>query len=112
MILNMVGCTGRNFTVTGGTTEPVAAMENTLWVETEAAIPGWILSPLEPETAEEGTVWISTGSQGDIRFNALRMQELWIIPQGCRQYLSGVWTDKTLRLRSGETWQVITESGE
>ena len=59
-ITNMGGGTGLNlnFTVVGGTTEPISPVLNTIWVHTDTEISGYIFSPTEPENPTEGLIWI------------------------------------------------------
>lgn len=105
MILNMVGYTGVNFAVTGGTTQPAAPGENTLWISTETGVTQWVFRGTEPETAAEGMVWFCTGVSGGLEFNALKTNGIQLNVVGCKQYLTDTWQEKELRIYQSGAWQ-------
>ena len=46
-----------NYSVVGGTSQPAAPKENTIWINTAVTISGYIFQPAQP-TAHQGRVWI------------------------------------------------------
>lgn len=66
MIFNVTsgGGSGLNLKVVGGTTQPENPRENTIWINTDTAITGYVLSPTQPETVAEGVVWLKTADEG------------------------------------------------
>lgn len=107
MILNLGGSGGAplNFKVVGGTVQPANPKENTIWVDTDAEITGWTFSATQPETAQEGEVWIKTGAINSIEFNALKKNSLHVYPMNAKQYVDGVWTPKTALLYQNSVWR-------
>lgn len=108
MILNMSGGGGGaslNFKVVGGTAAPNNPKENTIWVNTDAEITGWVFSATEPETASEGMVWISVGTSSPVAFNALKKNNITVYPLTAKQYVSGAWVDKEAKSYQSGTWK-------
>lgn len=93
MILNMSdgGGAALNFKVVGNPM-PGSPSENTIWLNTDEKITGWVLSPSEPENPVEGLVWILVGTSSDVAFNALKKNRIQVYPLSAKQYLGGVWT--------------------
>lgn len=105
MIFNMGGgeAAGLNFRVVGGTTAPSSPAENTIWVNTPAEISDWLFSAGQPE-AGEGAVWIRTGASSVAAFNALKNRRLYVYPLDCRQFVSGAWVRRDMKLYDGSAW--------
>ena len=95
---------GLNFKVVGGTTEPSNPKENTIWVNTDTEITGWVFSTSEPQNPEEGMVWIATGTASTVSFNALKKNGVMVYPLAAKQYISGTWTSKTAKSYQGGAW--------
>lgn len=74
-----------NFEVVGGTYAPANPRENTIWVNTATAIPGWHFGADEPNAAE-GTVWIQTGTSSVAPFNALKENSVMVYPIAAKVY--------------------------
>lgn len=94
-----------NFEVVGGTTEPVNPKENTIWVNTNNQITGWLFDYVQPSNPSEGLVWfekISTTAPAE--FNALSTNGIKIRLNFARQYVNGVWIDLDMRVRQNNTW--------
>ena len=106
MIHNMIagGGTALNFQVTGNP-QPANPKENTVWVDTESPITGWVFSPRQPETAAEGCVWIKTGTDGTTEFNALKKNGIQLCPVGAKQYVGGAWVDKDAQIYQDGAWK-------
>ena len=93
------GTDALNFKVVGGTKQPENPKENTVWVNTDTAISGWVFSPEEPAQPSEGLVWIGVGSGGN-RFNALKKNGILLAPVSAKLY-SGGWIDVEAFLYAG-----------
>ena len=98
---------GLNFSVVGRTSQPVNPKENTIWVNTETEISGWVFSAEEPGEPSEGMVWVSTGISGGVEFNALKKNGIQISPIYAKQYVDGAWVDKTAKIYQGGTWKEL-----
>lgn len=94
-----------NFTVVGGTSQPVSPKENTIWVNTDKDITGWAFSATEPSDLTEGMVWITTGISSAVEFNALKKNSIQVCPISAKQYVGGVWVDKVAKSYQGGSWQ-------
>lgn len=93
-----------NFSVVAAESRPASPGENTLWVKT-SAMSTWCFSSLVPE-AQEGLVWICTGS-GGISFNALLSKSLLLRPTGCAVYSGGVWTACQAEIYQQGEWKAL-----
>ena len=112
-----------NFEVVGNPC-PAAPKENTIWVDTDEPVTGWILSPAEPETVDSGTVWIATGDSAALSFNALKENAIVLCPLSAKQYRGGSWVscsaqsyrkgswtdwwDGSALFSAGNTWDGVT----
>ena len=95
-----------NFKVVGNP-QPEVAKENTIWIDTDAPITGWIFSLTEPAQPREGMVWILTGKSSVAQFNALKKNALQVYPMQAKQYISGSWVLKSSALYQVEGWQAL-----
>lgn len=95
---------GLNFSVVGGLTQPADPKENTIWVETDAAITSYIFSATEPEEPEEGMVWFATGTASTVEFNALKKNGIQVYPLYAKQYVGGTWVDVTAKSWQDGEW--------
>ena len=98
------GVSALNFKVVGGTSQPVNPKENTIWVNTQTEISGWVFSASEPESPVEGMVWISTGISGGVEFNALKKNGIQICPIYAKQYADGAWVGKPAKSYHDGEW--------
>lgn len=114
MIFNMTGVAGGggaalNFKIVGGTTQPSSASENTIWVNTDEEITSWIFSVTEPTELVEGMVWIVTGTDSGLAFNALKKNAIYIYPLSAKQYVGGKWNEIEMYINQNGSWdEVIT----
>lgn len=106
MIFNMSGGGGGglNFSIVGGLTQPAVPKENTIWVKTETKIPSWVFSPTEPTKPEVGMVFFKTALTSSAGFNALRKNEIMILPTAAQQYISGQWKNMEAHAYIGGKW--------
>ena len=98
------GVSALNFKVVGGTSQPVNPKENTIWVNTQTEISGWVFSATEPKSPVEGTVWISTGTSSTVEFNALKKNGIQVYPISAKQYISGAWANVTAKSYQSSGW--------
>ena len=96
--------TSLNFSIVGGTSQPVNPKENTIWVNTDTRISGWVFSASDPESPTEGMVWILTGISSTVKFNALKKNGIQVYPISAKQYINGVWVNKTAMSYQGGKW--------
>lgn len=101
---NVGGGAGLNFKVVGGTVQPTNPKENTIWVNTDTAVAGWVFSTSEPQNPAEGMVWIATGTASTVSFNALKKNSVMVYPLTAKQYVNGAWADKTAMTYQGGEW--------
>lgn len=109
MILNMMGKRELDFAVVADMEEPVSGQENLVWVQTVEPMSGWCFSGGEPEEPMEGMVWFMLGNWGEVAFNALKSNAIHIRIISCRQYVSGLWEYKPMKLRKNGVWQELVE---
>ena len=98
------GISGTNFSIVGGTTEPVNPKENTIWVNTDTEITDWIFSTTEPETLQEGMMWFTTGTSSNAEFNVLKNNDIVIYPLSAKQYIGGAWVSKSAKTYKNGAW--------
>lgn len=98
------GASSLNYRVVGGAEQPAAPKENTIWVQTDVPIPNHAFRMAAPSAPVEGSVWITSGATGTVRFNALKKNALEVYPLYAKQYLSGVWVTKPAALFTQGSW--------
>lgn len=92
-----------NFKVVGGTIQPTSPSENMIWVNTSTTITSWVFSATQP-TGATGMVWIFTGTTSTVEFNALKENGIMVYPMSAKQYVSGAWVDKIVKIYQGGAW--------
>lgn len=60
---------------------------------------------LLPIYNSEGKVWIKTGKQSDISFNALKKNSIKIQPLSANQYINGSWMENTAQIYQSGEWR-------
>ena len=95
---------GLNFEVVGGTVRPEKPKENTIWVETDTGITGWIFSGSEPTNMADGSVWFGIAGSSPVSFNALRENEIRIKAASAHQYVSGAFIPVLAKIYQGGVW--------
>lgn len=110
MILNMAGGGGAplNFKVVGNP-KPNIPKENTIWLNTDDEITGWVFSVDEPTNPSAGMVWIPFGVSGKISLNALKKNGIMLHLTGAKQYINGSWANKTSDVYQNNTWVKLVE---
>lgn len=98
------GNVGLNFKVVGGTSQPASAAENTIWLNTDTDITGWVFSPSQPETPAAGLAWISIGVASAAAFNAVKKQTMMVYPVAAKQYVDGAWANKGAMIYLDGAW--------
>lgn len=84
-----------NFTIIGGTTQPINPEENMIWVNTDTNITSYSIGPQVSETGAEGEVWLVTGLDSSVKFSAINNLYYEVCLIGIKQYINGTWVDKT-----------------
>lgn len=97
------GGTSLNFKVVGNP-QPENPKENTIWIDTDTPVDGWMLGAAQPENPTEGMVWISTGTSSSVPFNALKKNGITVYPLSAKQYVGGAWVDKTAQIYKSGVW--------
>ena len=98
------GNVGLNFKIVGGTSQPTSASENTIWINTDTDITGWVFSVSEPESPAAGLVWIGIGVASAAEFNALKKNGIVVYPTGAKQYVDGAWANKGAMIYQDGAW--------
>lgn len=95
-----------NFEIVNGKTQPENPKENTIWVQTDNDIGGWIFSPTKPENVVDGTVWFRTITSGKYEFNALPENTINIVFGTVEQYdyNTNAWTVVPSYIYQNEQW--------
>lgn len=100
------GGAGLNFKVVGNP-QPENPRENTIWVNTDTEITGWVFRATEPEAPEEGMVCFITNQASLTSFNALKKNGIQVFPFICYQYVSGEWVLKDTEIYQNGAWNPI-----
>ena len=98
------GISELNFEMVGGTTQPSNPKENTIWVNTETEITGWIFSVEAPETPTLGMIWIKVGVVSDTPFNALKTNSFLAYPLYASQYINDAFEITPAKIYYNGAW--------
>ena len=101
---------GLNLKVVGGTTQPTAPRENTIWVNTTTAITGYALSPTQPETGTEGLVWLKTADTG-VEINVGRKNAVLLHLAGGKLHSGGKWLNINAFVYANNVWTQFAQEG-
>lgn len=93
-----------NFKVVGGTSAPSNPKENTIWVNTDAGITSWAFSAAQPETATAGMVWFKLDTTCPAEINIMKKNCVMVYPVSVKQYVGGVWAEKTAMTYQIGSW--------
>ena len=97
-----------NFNVVGNP-KPENPRENTIWLNTDVAIPNWIFTDTKPSSGNEGAVCILTGTGSACAFNALKKNAVMVNPIGAVQYNSGAWKNVEIQVYQGGWKNLLSE---
>lgn len=99
-----------NFEVVGGTDEPENPVENTIWVNTDQEITGFVFDYKEPTEPGDGVVFFKTIKQSNAGFNAITDNELHVYVQKASQYKEseGAWENTKIKIYQSGTWVDFT----
>lgn len=97
-----------NFEVVGNP-KPENPKENTIWLNTDVAIPNWIFADTKPSSGNEGAVCILTGRGSACAFNALKKNAVMVNPVGAVQYISGAWNTVEIQVYQGGWKNLLSE---
>lgn len=95
---------GLNFKIVGGTSEPSAPRENTIWVNTDQKITGYYFYATQPENMAEGEVWFAIGAVSDVAFSATKKNPVMVYPLSAKQKIDGALVDVTAMSYQGGSW--------
>lgn len=93
-----------NFRVIGSLVQPAAPKENTIWVNTDTTITSWVFAPEAPTNPEGGMIFFKTDKTSPVGFNALRKNEITVVPTSAQQYIGGQWKNMEAHAYIGGTW--------
>lgn len=93
-----------NFRVIGSLVQPAAPKENTIWVNTDTTITSWVFAPEAPTNPEGGMIFFKTDKTSPVGFNALRKNEIAVLPTSAQQYIGGKWANKEAYAYIGGKW--------
>lgn len=93
-----------NFSIVGGTTQPLNPKNNTVWVNTSAAITGYAFSADAPANPAEGNVWIAVSTLSLIKFSITKKNPIMVYPAVAKQFTSGAWTQCDLAVFYDSAW--------
>lgn len=101
--------TNLNFTIVGGTTEPINPTENMIWINTNTEIANWSFNPNTPSVAlETGTVWFQINTSSNAELNILEdTNEAYLAPTSAKQYENGAWVEKEAKCWQDNQWKTL-----
>ena len=108
------GAGGLNFKIVGGTTEPTSPAENTIWINTSTAIGEYQFLATEPTTRADGTalqtgdLWLSIGASANVKFNALKKNNLQVYFLMSNQWDGSAWIYKESECFQDGKWQSLS----
>lgn len=105
IILRRGGGTALNFKIVGSVNQPTNAAQNTIWINTANAVTCWAFGFVEPEDPVDGMIWISTGINGTIKFNALKRNQIIVYPITAMQYVSGEFAPVEMMIYQDGEWK-------
>lgn len=83
---------------------PGGEKENTIAAITDVGIPRWTLSAFEPESAENGLLWLELDFASDVIFNALQKNELIVGLSRAYQCIDGAFNPIEAYIYNGTSW--------
>lgn len=101
-----------NFKVVGGALQPTDPNENTIWVNTDQKITGWVFSIDEPSSSMDGIIWIGMSDTDsgyvelNISFEEHKSSSLYLKP--VRQKEGDAWVYKQAKIFIGGEWKDLS----
>lgn len=96
-----------NFEVVGNP-KPQNPKENTIWLNTDVAIPSWTFDAVEPGSGADGSAFIKIGKEGNYAFNALKENRLVVYPLYAEQYVSDAWGIVEAQIFKNNKWNALS----
>lgn len=100
---NAGGGSGLSLRVLGGTTQPANPREGTIWVNTSAEKPDYIISESQPDSPVSGLAWIKLGSDG-VSLPVDKKGTLAITLAGCAVWSGSAWDNVDAWVYTGGKW--------
>lgn len=100
----VAGGGGLNFKLVGGLTQPTDPAENTIWVNTDFEVTGYVFSTAQPTDLTEGMIWVYTGTSSHVAFNALKKENIQVYPILAKQVISGALVDVEVQSYQNGEW--------
>ncbi len=96
-----------NFKVVGNP-QPTNPKENSIWLNTDEKITGWYFQEKQPENMQHGEIFIATGTQSPVNFNALKKNGITVYPLKAQQMVSGTLKDIEAKIFKNDEWVDLT----
>lgn len=91
--------------IVGGTTQPAAPKNNTIWVNTATAITSYALQHDAPADPAAGMVWIQTSYFSFAEMDVDKKHDVKVYPIAAFQYIGGEWVDKEAKSYINGQWK-------
>jgi hypothetical protein len=101
------GGAGLNFKIVGGTQRPASPKENTIWVNTDIAVTGWVISKDQPEEVPLGTVWIKSDTTGNACINIAKKNRVYVTLNCCKQWTGSGFENRQASVYIDGQWQEL-----
>lgn len=99
------GSGGLLLNVAGGTSQPSSPSENTIWINTDQEITGWVFAIDEPENPSDGLVWFKLyGQTGQVSVNVLEENAIVIDLGRIWQYSGGAFVSRKAQVYQNGEW--------
>lgn len=106
--LNFIsGGAGLNVSIKGGTQPPASPAENTVWVNTDIAVTGWVISKDQPEEVPMGTVWVKSDTTGNACINIARKNRVYVTLSCCKQWTGSGFETRQASVYIDGQWQEL-----
>lgn len=103
-----------NYSIVGGTTQPDNPSINTIWINTDETITGWVFNHNRPLHPYQGLVWIATRESSMVSLNTLKINDIetdLIYVLSAEQYINGVWQAKYTKIYYDSQWNECWNGG-
>ena len=93
-----------NLSVAFSATRPASAQENTIWVNTDKAVPKWTFSERAPEGPRMWQGWIKTGNPTKTSINILEENQIFLDLAGAYLYTGAEWKSAESYIYKNGSW--------